>query len=478
MMAQRIRPGGLRSRRILSMVAVALLAAPAPTLADELYVGANPSDLGDLTLVGLAGGTTWSVVDLETGAEVGSGSMDRGAVDEVDLDGVHRFAVTTSEPVLAYFGYDCCAVGGTTFLPTEDGHARVGRAFLLYLPTLGVQTDVAIFAIEEARVVIADLNGTVVGSREIEAGRAWMAYPLVGDRPYLIRSTGDVAVMVSAVNGVASVPPAGRADSCDNDVGNLFYFATHSWGDGGAAVFAYEDTSVAIRPAGVEGGEPVATVELSASEWHFFFDLGRVAYQLESTGDVAVWAGDLEGGETIEYLGDDFSANLGRRGLDVMFHSQTHGAVLFATVDETLVTLDGTDHTLSAGEWIDVEPGVATRAAATAPVVTLAFGGNDLNDWGGFLRPAPYLDPEGTCPDLDADLPGGDGDADADGDVDGDVDADADADADEPFADADGPVADADGPGSTEPRRSCDCTAAAPARSPSRLGTILRALLF
>ena len=41
--------------------------------------------------------------------------------EELDLDGVHRFAVVASEPLLAYFGYDCCAVGGSTFLPTEDG---------------------------------------------------------------------------------------------------------------------------------------------------------------------------------------------------------------------------------------------------------------------------------------------------------------------------------------------------------------------
>jgi hypothetical protein len=428
-----------------------------PAMAEELYFGANPADLGLLNLIGLQNSTTYQVTDLQDGRVIISGELARFQTEEIDISGVHHFSITSSIALLAYLGWDCCGVGGSTFVPTEDGHARVGRAFLLALPVLGVQSDLVIYAVEDASVVIADTEGHPLVSHEIPQGRAWLPYPIVGATPYLLRSTGDVAVMVSAVNGLASVPPATRQGSCDSDVGREFYLNTHSWGSGGIAIFAYEPAEVTVDPIG--GDVPLLEGEIEAGSWLYSNELGRRSYRVTSTGDISVWAGDMEGGSTIADMGDDFSFNLGRSGLDIVFHSQNHGATVFAAYDDTTIHIGEEEQVRQRGEWLDIESGVTARLTADRPVVVMTFGGNDLNDWGGFLRPTPS-DPPRECQSLDADIPpqpDAGSDADADGDIDVPEDADPDQDHDDPQAtddsDVDAPIP----PGG--PRHSCDCRA-------------------
>ncbi len=298
---------------------------------------------------------------------------------------------------------------------------------------------------------------------------------MIGARTYVLRSTGDVAVMLNAVNGLATVPPASRDESCDNDVGRLFYLSTHSWGSGAIAVFAYENASVLVEPLG--GGEPVITVDLMNGEHTYVHEVGRRSFRVTSTGDIAVWTGDLEGGETIADMGDDFSCNLGRRGQDVVFHSQNHGATIYATVDDTTLIIGEEEHHLDEGEWIDVTAGSLARASADHPIVTFTFGGNTLNDWGGYLRPSPRETPETACPDLDADMPfpsDGDADADADFDMDEERDGDVELDADSTDRDIedDSDISQTEENG--EPRWSCDCrTARISPRTPASFLEIL-----
>jgi hypothetical protein len=464
------------TRSATVLLSVLLVAATAQ--GEELYLGVNPSDTGGLTLVGIHDGTSFHVTGLDDGIEIASGELDRFDVELLDIPAVHHVSVVSSTALLVHLGYDCCGVGGTYFVPTEDGHAFVGRAFLAYFPSLGTSSEVVVFSVEGGDVVFTDRDGVPVASRTLEAGRAWIPYPVVSSRPYLIRSTGDIAVMVSAVNGLSAVPPAARDESCDNDVGRTFYLTTHSWGGGAVAVFAYEDATVSVVP--LEGGDPVLHEVLAAGGWAFARNLGRRSFRATSTGDIAVWTGDLEGGETIADIGDDFSCNLGRRGRDVIVHSQNHGATIFAGHDDTTITIDGDATTLDRAGWVDVEPGTLVHATASRPVVAFTYGGNVLNDWGGVLRPVPADEVEHVCPDLDADLPSPpDAGTDADGDSDID-EGDLDADRDSGFSDADtGDLDNGDvGPRDTEPRRSCDCAAPGAASSARQLVGLLFVALF
>jgi hypothetical protein len=434
--------------------------------AEELYLAANPSDVGEVTLVGVSDGTEYSIVDLERSTDVETGALGRFQVVVSDVSGLAHLLVRSSHPLLVYLGHDCCGVGGSTFVPTEAGHSAVGREFVLFIPVYGTQSDLYVFAVEDARVVLTDPDGGLVAERTVASGDAWLAYPVVGARPYVVRSTGDIAIMLSAVNGLATVPPARRELSCDGDVGREFLLATHSWGTGAIAVFAYDRSRITIAPIGSES--PIDESEVEAGSWLFVTEVWRRAYRIASTGDVAVWAGDLEGGSAIGDMGDDFSFDLGRGGRDVIVHSQNHGATVLAPYDGTSLTVDGREYQLDSGQWVDLEPRRTSRIVADRPVVAMTFGGNDLNDWGGFLRPAPPLslstDP---CPDVDADVPDfpdGDVDADVDAPVDADrtdsLDAEAALDADEPELAVDADVHHAD-----RPRSTCDCRASGMERS-------------
>lgn len=433
----------------------------APASAEELYLAANPSDAAELTLVGVADGTTYALVDLDDATEVESGTVDRFQVTTTDVATIQHLLVRTSHPVLVYLGHDCCGVGGSTFVPTEGGHSAIGRAFVLYLPVFSTQSDLFLFAQEDARVVVTDADGRLVAQRSLEAGGVWLVYPIVGARPYSVRSTGDVSIMLSAVNGLTAVPPALREAACDGDVGREFYLASHSWGTGAVAVFAYERSHVTIEPT--SGGLPVADSDVEPGAWFFVNELYRHSYHVVSTGDVAVWTGDMEGGASIGDIGDDFSVDLGRGGLDVIVHSQNHGATVLAPYDGTTIAIDGEEHTLDGGQWVAIDAGLTVRIGSDQPVVTMTYGGNVLNDWGGFLRPAPPLTPEADpCPDVDADIPEFP-DAGPDSDVETPADADVvDADTADGPVDAGSPGGDADGPPAptTTPRATCDCRAA------------------
>lgn len=451
--------------------------------AEERYLASNPSGRARLTLIGIVDGTTFTVTDLDTTSAIASDSIDRFQVVEVDATDVFHFQLSSSEPLLAYLGSDCCAIGGSTFIPTDDGHSRIGRAFTLYLPVYGPRADLFVFAIEDSRVSITEPDGTWINGREMRAGGAWRAYPIVGARSYVVRSTGDIAISLSVSNGFSTVPPAQREDSCDNDIGRLFYLATHSWGTGALAVFAYEESEIMV--SSLHGSTPLAVDEMEPGSWFLLGELLRGTYRVESTGDVAVWSGDVEGGSMIGDMGDDFSVNLGNHGSDIVVHSQNHGATVFAPYDTTVVNVLGEDHLLDTGEWLDVEAGLATRVTSNQPVVAMTYGGNDLNDWGGYLRPAPPLStsPEG-CPSIDADVPeppdaGDVGSPDSDtGDrvVDSGVDSGR-------RTDADGISTDAQPRQADYPRRSCDCAAPggktdSTSNDGSRRGWLLRNLLF
>lgn len=446
--------------------------------AEELYLAANPSDQADLTLVGISGVTTYTITDLDSDVEIASDSLEAFDVVTVDVDNVHHLAIRTSAPLLSYLGYDCCAVGGSSFLPTISGHGRVGRSFAIYLPVQGIQSDLVVFAVEDATVAVLDEDEQLLSRRFVPAGRAWFAFPAAGATPYLLRASGDVAVMTSAVNGLASVPPADRALACDNDVGRRFMLATHSWGGGAVAVFAYDDSEVVIEPLG--SGEPTATTEVLAGQWLYVDGMMRRTWEVRSTADIAVWAGDLEGGETIADMGDDFSINLGRDGTDLLLHTQNHGATVLAPHDGTVIEIDGEGHELDALQWLELVAGETLRLESTRPVVAMTYGGNSLNDWGGFLRPAPPLDPTPeSCPVIDVVVPDWppetDGDADIDGDADTDGDGEIGGDADSDVDETEEADRDVDPTAPPSPRPSCDCRSTpTPAPSPTLIELLTR----
>lgn len=379
-------------------VLVLLLGGASSVRADETYFGASIDDLAAVTFVGVDDGTRWELGDLADGRVVSAGTVDRYAVETVSLGTIRHFQLGTSAPVVAYLGRDCCAVGGTTFVPTAEGHARVGRVFVLDFPLLPADS-LRVFALEDADLTVQGTSGAVVVARHVNAGDVWIAWGLRGETPYLLRSSGDLVLQVNVPNGDESVPPTGRAASCDQDVGDSFILATHPWATGSVAVFAYEDVDVSLARL----GELLPTYEqtVGAGTFAYFDELGLGDWLVRASGRVGAWTGDTEGGEGIAWMGDDVTQNVGDRGRDVLVHTQTHGATVFAATDGTIVEAGAGPVPLEAGGFLDLPADQLVRVTASAPVLVQTSGGNDMNDWGTFLRPVPRADGPFDCPDRD-----------------------------------------------------------------------------
>lgn len=351
------------------------------------YYGYNPTAQGGLRMTGWTNGTTFTVTNLASGALLGQGTVNRFQFSQLDLPAGVRFKVEATNPLLATLGHpgpDCCAFGGSLFYPAIDGQAFVGREFLVRMSVLNFQNEFVIFAHEASTVTIANAAGTVVTTQTIPAGEFWatVGAPLQQGVVYRIQSTGDVAVQSNARNAYTAVPSADG-----DDTGTSFMFATRVHNSIGAAVFAYENTTVTATS--LISGRQAFRRDIPAGQFFFFTSFGDGAdekIRLASTGKLSLWAGSMEGTQLIEWLGDDATVTVGEQGRDLFVHTQSQGGVLFATENATTVSVNGTVHTLNRDQFINFTSGQFLHITADKPVMVQTIGGPALNDWEFALR--------------------------------------------------------------------------------------------
>ncbi|MFN2104716.1 MAG: PKD domain-containing protein, partial [Candidatus Promineifilaceae bacterium] len=292
----------------------------------------------------------------------------------------------------SYWGY-------TSFIPSTEA-GPVGRDFVFYHEQ--ADSFLYIFAVEAADVELRDSGENVVDSRSLAAGDYWKLNPDSG--VYHVMASGRVALELVAENAYTTVP-----DVSGQGVGRRFYFATDSWGTGAVAAFAYEDAEIELYDLNDDALLHSAT--LSAGEFWWQVDLDNRQLRLESSGDVEVWAGNTEGGEDIEDLGDDISFAGGRLGREYTLHSLMEGFVIFAPFDNTELLVEGISYSLGKDGYLHFPECCVTRhVAANQPVLVQTLGRDgSWNDFGTYLGgvvahsgvPAPWLtaDPaSGTIP--------------------------------------------------------------------------------
>ena len=358
-----------------------------PPVDKTVYYGYNPNNQGRLALTGWSDGTSYKIVDLDSqnpvGIVVASGDLDKLQARDVGLNAVRHFKLETTAPLLATLGYDCCSFGGSTFYPAIDGKSLVGRKFIIRVPELSGNAEFIIFAHEASQVTIRNVAGAVVTTTTIppDGFFATMGTPLSRNVVYQVESTGNIAIMSNAKNGYTAVPSADGTD-----IGTKFLFGTLQYDQGAAAVFAYEDA--VFTGSKITNGTVAFAGSLTSGQFAYFSGLGTDKYRVTSTGKIGLWGGSTEGGNAIEWMGDDLTMSLGDGGRDILIHTQTQGAFLFAFQNNTTVDTGGKVYTLDAGEFIDFAANNFYRITADKPVVVRTIGGNFLNDWEVLLRPA------------------------------------------------------------------------------------------
>jgi large repetitive protein len=219
-----------------------------------------------------------------------------------------------------------------------------------------------------------------------------------------------VAVQAVAGDGNTQVPPVpSPADpliDCNNDVGRVFNFATYQSRSGSIAVFNSGAAAITFSLTNLSTGNPQSgfqNIAVSPGNVYFGTGLGTQQYQLSASGEVSVWAGDQEpptAGDPLEiqWMGDDYTNNFGRRGQQFVIQSQSLGAVVFASETNTQVTVTPQGGapsvtTLGADGFLPL-PAIDTvyTIDSSKPVSVQTAGGNALNDYVLQLRPSVSFD--------------------------------------------------------------------------------------
>jgi hypothetical protein len=372
------------ARLSLIWTLVALSVGFAASQSTYSYYGYSIRQNSQITIVGFRDGTQYEITNLNTRQPMSRGVLNRGQSTTFTVRSPVPFKIASNHPISAHLWYDCCSVGGSTSYPAIDGFLRTGTEFTFVVPVVNGYNEFLVFAYEDASVTIRDRSGTQVTAFNLRRGQYWRTTgaPLRAGDLYNLTSTGRVSLMSNTANGYASVP-----SSNGRDIGRYFLFATHDWGGGAIAVFAYEDTQITI--VDIDTGTVLENSRaLSRGQTYFRLGVGRKRWQLTATGNVAVWAGDVEGGTTIADMGDDTTINQGNGGREFFLNTQRFGAYVFIPYDNTVVSVNGNPQTRNADDYIYLQGNQNVHIVSTKPVVVQTMGGNfglAGDDWGTIL---------------------------------------------------------------------------------------------
>jgi glutamine cyclotransferase len=327
-----------------------------------------------------ASGATLEVHQVEPGTLVVLVAAVLDGAASLSLD---QFVVLATSPVVVSVNHEILEpnYGGDTFHPALDGR-RVGRDFLLYVPTVTPNNRLVVVANEDAAVVLRDAAGGWLDAAELSVGQWWEPQGLSSGQVLRLESTGDVLAQSCAVTGASAVPPVDRECCAAGDVGRRFRFSTRERGPGGGAVavMAYDDAQVELRNA---AGEVLWAAAVAAGEVAFASGLGEQrALELEASGDVAVMAGDMSapGADTIDWMGEDLTVWRGAGGTSFVVHSQAQvvgDTTILAGALPVALRVNGAASVLPAYGALPLADGQVYSVLTSSPVLIAAQGGGD-----------------------------------------------------------------------------------------------------
>jgi YVTN family beta-propeller protein len=328
-----------------------------------------------LTIIGTEDDTYVRVLDLTTGAVFTENpDLDRYETWEVYPATYGYFKVEADKPVVGYDAELTYDGEHSTFVPSLLS-GPVGREFIYYQYQ---DNDYFLFAIENTDVEIYDASGSLVASQSLPADDYWQIN--LPDAVYHIVSTGRIAIEAIGENSYSTVPSAAGAG-----VGRRFFFATEGFYNGAFAVFAYQDADVEVYD--LDTGDLLWSNTVTEGTYWWNVEIGSRRLLLESTGDVEVWAGDAEGGNEIQNLGDDISFAGGMESQEFYLHSLMDGSVVFAPFDNTRVDVDGGVYYLNKDEYLHLEGCCYFRhIRSNQPIIIQTLGrDSSWNDMGTYL---------------------------------------------------------------------------------------------
>ncbi|RLE37426.1 hypothetical protein DRJ17_06635 [Candidatus Woesearchaeota archaeon] len=375
---------------------------------DELINGeirnyTPPPGTALLDIIGTEDNTRVSVIDISTGEEIASVTVNSMEKRTVFIPYGTYFKIISNKRIAAMLmGGDSLETSG--FYPSTEG-GFIGTDFVFipftvsdsYIPTR-MGYNLLIMGLAKTKFKVLDSSGKWSASGEVDqqACKRYLLWCRVGHgepargagNSMIFRLTTDDYVMVAAVTAESfmAVPAV-----TGGYVGKIFFALTYltydvSGGTAALIIVPCEPGKVTIYETSMDKiAEKTFTETDVAQDTYWFYKLGKVKKEviIKSTGKITVLAGSTGGSETPENMGPDVSM-MGIRPNELTKIFVPTVGVLFAPKD-VKVTIDGVTQRLKRDQYVLLDSGVHSIKASDVVIVELICTRGTPWKWGTYL---------------------------------------------------------------------------------------------
>ncbi|WP_414838193.1 hypothetical protein ACK3SF_02215 [Candidatus Nanosalina sp. VS9-1] len=360
--------------------------AVAPVIGEEYY-GWDPQtgssdDQISLEVTGIYDSTSCSLYDASSNSELASTTLGKGDIWTQETAPGDFIRLQCSNDVAPYLGDDGWAA--KVYYPDVNGSFS-GDRFVFQAIESNNDGATRFYAPEEtASVDVTNLNDGTVSSFTVNSNR-FQKMTLTGGNSYEVESDKKLIIENTAGNAFEMAPSANGGMK-----GQEFYGTTSNWERGAYAIFSYgKPVNVDVYSLTETGSSIYQSHNIDEDSRVYQSGTGVEEFRFVANDTISVWIGDTEGGNSISYMGDDFSMTRVEPGENKMIGAGRHSPnlVAMATENDTKLEVDGTTYEMDKNGFkqFSTSPPHTYNVSTNKPVITQFIAGNNLNDEGTYL---------------------------------------------------------------------------------------------
>lgn len=376
------------SRKFLVLILLIVFGV-APVLGAEYYgwdpqTGSSDDEIS-LEVTGIYTSTSCTLYDASSNSELASTTLGKGDIWTQETAPGDFIRLKCSNNVAPYLGDDGWAA--KVYYPDVNG-SFVGERFVFQAIESNNDGGTRFYAPEgSASVNVTNLNDGTTSSLEINSER-FQTLSLTAGNSYEVESDSKIIIENTAGNAFEMAPSVSGGMK-----GKEFYGTTSNWERGAYAIFSYgEPVSVDVYSLTETGSSTYTTHSLDKNSRVYQSGTGIEEFRFVANDTISVWVGDTETGNSISYMGDDFSMTRVEPGENKRIGAGRHSPnlVVMATENNTDLEVDGTTYELnkSGFKQFSTSPPHTYNVSANKPVLTQFMAGNQFNDQGTYLLQA------------------------------------------------------------------------------------------
>lgn len=270
------------------------------------------------------------------------------------------------------------------YYPTVNG-SFVGKNFVFQAIESNNDGDTRFYAVDgDASVTVTNLDSGSTNSFTVNSKRFQKMSLTAGD-VYEVEADSDIIIDNTAGNAFEIAPSVEGGMK-----GTEFYGTTSDWERGAFAIFSYDEpVEVDVYSLTTSDSSLYSSYTLNEGSRIYEGGTGVREFRFVANDSISVWVGDTENGDSISYMGDDFSIARVEPGENKIIGAGRHSPnlVVMGTEDNTELEVDGTTYNLDKNGFreFSTSPPHDYNVSANRPVIAQFMAGNHFNDEGSYL---------------------------------------------------------------------------------------------